>query len=207
MAFNMTLDQEEIEKAIDIHVRSLVPGLSPDTKIGISLSATRGPRGFTAEIDLNPTETTAVATAAASAPKAAPTPAVTETKTEAASAADKPVKVKTTGTKPLGIAAKAAEAKAAQTTETVEENLKVASELTREADAIINDEPSTEEEAARAADAIDLNAPIAEEAAIEAAAEEEAIEERYDAPTEAEVTEEAPAPRQSLFAKLDKPKN
>lgn len=133
MAFNMTLDQEEIEKAIDIHVRSLVPGLSPDQTIGITLSATRGPSGFTAAIDLNPTtETAAVATAAASAPKE-----------EVVKAA--PKKVQTSGTKPLGIAAKAAEAKAetakAEEAAPVEETV---AEDTAEAAA----EPAAEAEAA-----------------------------------------------------------
>lgn len=206
MAFNMTLDQEEIEKAIDIHVRSLVPGLAPETKIGISLSATRGPSGFTAAIDLNPTETAAVATAAASAPKE-----------EAPKAA--PVKVKTSGTKPLNIAAKAAEAKATpakeaapeaapeapaetitQTSDTAELPVEQVTE-TAVADVTTAD-VSAEEEAARAADAMDLNAPV-EEAQPEAEAEAETAPAAEEA-----ATEEAPAaPRQSLFAKLDKPKN
>lgn len=188
MAFNMTLDQEEIEKAIDIHVRSLVPGLSPDTKIGISLSATRGPSGFTAAIDLNPTETSTVATATASAPKET-APAV------APKAA--PVKVKTSGTKPLNIAAKAAEAKA-ETAQPVEEA--PAAEPAEPAA-----EMSAEEEAGRAADAIDLNAVQEDpEAMDKAEAEADA------APVTPAPVEEAPAaeaPRQSLFAKLDKPKN
>jgi len=181
MAFNMTLDQEEIEKAIDIHVRSLVPGLDPNTKIGITLSATRGPSGFTAAIDLNPAEATAaVATAVASAPKeevVKPTP----------------VKVKTSGTKPLNIAAKAAEAKATPTTTPPVES---AAEM------------SAEEEAARAADAIDLNAvqeetvEAGQDEATTTTAEAVEVEAQLEASTEAEV-----APRQSLFAKLDKPKN
>lgn len=163
MAFNMTLDQEEIEKAIDIHVRSLVPGLSTETKIGISLSATRGPRGFTAEIDLNPT-VTAIPTPAAPQPEAVAEEVVVPSTTTK-------IDGRTKAAKALNIP-KANEVPAASATEEGNAASSVAVEESTE-DTVTADE----EEAARAADAMDVNEPIP--------AQEEAEQ-------PAEVTEAAP---------------
>lgn len=195
MAMNITIEQTDIELAVEKHVRELIPGLSPETVVDINLSATRGPAGFTASIRL------LSAAEAKAEKKASATPTPTVAKTEKA---DTPKKVQTTGTKPLGIAAKAAEAKA----ETAKPETTAPT-----AEAQVEPEP-TEEEVARAADAMDLNAPVEEQAA-DAAVEEEAVEEAAEAAPTAEpepaeepaaATEEAPA-RQSLFGKLGKPQN
>lgn len=198
MAMNITIEQTDIELAVEKHVRELIPGLSPETVVDINLSATRGPAGFTASIRL------LSAAEAKAEKKASATPTPTATKSDKTEKADAPKKVQTTGTKPLGIAAKAAEAKA----ETAKPETTAPT-----AEAQVEPEP-TEEEVARAADAMDLNAPVEEQAA-DAAVEEEAVEEAAEAAPTAEpepaeepaaATEEAPA-RQSLFGKLGKPQN
>lgn len=52
MAMNITIEQVDIELAISNYVRTLIPGMAADTRIEVSLSATRGPAGFTAGIRL-----------------------------------------------------------------------------------------------------------------------------------------------------------
>lgn len=90
MAMNITIEQSDIEAAVEAHVRELIPGLSPETVVDISLSATRGPAGFTASIRLLSAEE-----------------AKAEKKAATAASKVEPVRVKTSGNKPLGIAAAA----------------------------------------------------------------------------------------------------
>lgn len=78
MAMNITIDQSSIEAAIETHVRELIPGLAEDTVISITLSATRGPSGFTASIDLLPAGTVKT-------PAVTPVPTPVETKPTKAS--------------------------------------------------------------------------------------------------------------------------
>lgn len=198
---NITIEQTDIEHSIEKHVRELIPGLSPETVVDISLAATRGPAGFTATIQLlTPEEANKRKSTSAAPAVTAPAEAAEPEKAVASSTPPAVKKVRTSGTKPLGIAQRAAEARKATTepepavaedvsaeaedltptAEQIEENLQAAAELTAEADDIINDD---------------------------VAAEEQAEEIAEDTPAKTKAVEEVPAPRQSLFSRLEKPQN
>jgi len=175
MGMNITIEQADIETAVEKYVRELIPGLGVETVVKIDLAATRGPAGFTASIRL-------LTQNEADAEVAQPEPQVKAT----------PTKVKTSGTKPLNIAQKAAEAKAT-----------APAEVPAEAEPAV-EEGQSEEEVAREADTTDLNAPIEEESPTEEDAAEEQAQEEAEAQPEPLAEE---APRKSLFAKMEKPKN
>ncbi len=68
MAMNITIEEIDIKKSIEDHVRSLIPGLREDTVVEITLSATRGAAGFTAGIRLISAEEVATSQVAPAEP-------------------------------------------------------------------------------------------------------------------------------------------
>lgn len=188
----ITIVEKEIHEAIEGYVRSLIE-VKEGSRIDIQLRATRGQEGATAMIDIVSEDTPV---RAQEKPTPLPTPTPAPTTTEPAPEAAPVVKRRgrppgsTNKDKSLNIAEKIEEAKAPEAAETTEA------------------EDASEEEAARAADAIDLNAPVEEDTETETEAEPTAVEVTDEATAEStEVAEAEPAPRQSLFSNLNKPKN
>lgn len=202
MALKLTIEQTDIESAIEAYVRELIPGLAEGTVIDTDMAATRGPAGFTAEIRILSADESAAQPA--SEPKGqlgqqtAEIPEAPEQEELAAEAEPAPApvrrrQVRVSGTKSLGLTktSDTADLPTETVTETPVENVA--------AEEPIETAATEETEVEAVAD----TAPV-EEAAAETEAAPAADDSADEAPTDTPV-EEAPAPaRKSLFSNLKK---
>ena len=205
MALKVTIEELDIKGAIETYVRGMIPGLGEDTVVEIDISATRGPAGMTANInllfpaDIERLEAEEAAKAKPATKQTRAPRSVPVGKAPAAVAA-----ATTAPSKGLGIKAKVEEAKAEVATkpspekEPEPEAKYEEAQVVEEPDySILADGPQEGTEEAFAA-----------EAAAEAAVEEEVAEEVAESiPAADPAPEVEAAPRKSLFSGLSKPVN
>lgn len=190
MALKVTIEEVDIKGAIETYVREMIPGLSEDTVVEIDISATRGPSGMTANITLLSASDQERLEAEAAA-KAKPARVAKAAPSKAG--------------KPLNIAAKVEEAKAAKPVAVKTEPAADAPDKAPKPEEVVPAPVEVIEEV------VEEQAEALADAPIEGSEEALAAEAAATEPAEVQEVEEAPAEtapkRPSLFASVTKPVN